>query len=160
MARVVTLIRSRFHPDGEEFCAQISTPRLVQTDVANVVRVRRADVEAFVEKTLRRIGVGIDHNRRIMNLAGTRANGSARVRNLRSCQGTRQREHERKSASHSWGLRQRLRTGGDCIAREEANKRHYSSAESACCTQLSNGWSVSITVLASVIASKRDFTSR
>ena len=34
------LVGLRIHPDGKEFRAQISAPRLVQTDMANILRIR------------------------------------------------------------------------------------------------------------------------
>ena len=58
--REVSLIGFGFDPDGKEFCAQISATRLVQTDVAYVVGISRADIEVFVEEALRRVSVRID----------------------------------------------------------------------------------------------------
>ena len=58
--REVALIGLRVDPDGEELRAQIAAPGFVEADVADVFGIGRADVEAFVEKALRRIGMGVD----------------------------------------------------------------------------------------------------
>ena len=60
-------------PDGEKFGAQISAAGFVEADVAGVFGIGRTDVEAFVEEALRGVGVGVDDDGRIVNLAGARA---------------------------------------------------------------------------------------
>ncbi len=56
----MALVRLWLNPYGEKFRTEISSPCFVETDVSDVVWVRRTDVEVLVEKTLWRVGVGID----------------------------------------------------------------------------------------------------
>ena len=74
--REMALVGLRINPDREELRAQISAPRLVEADVADVVGIGRADVESFVEKPLRRVGVGVHDQRGIVNLLRTGAHRS------------------------------------------------------------------------------------
>ena len=60
--------------------------------MAGILGIGRADVEAFVEKALRGVGVGVDDDGGIVNLAGARADdqvGSAgwSLRGLGECGG-------------------------------------------------------------------------
>jgi len=57
---IAALIRLGLNPDRKELRAQIPPPCFVQADVANVLRIRRADVKALVEKSLRRVGMRVD----------------------------------------------------------------------------------------------------
>ena len=65
---VIALVGLGIDPDGKEFRSQIAAPGFVETDVPDVVRVRRADVESLIEKALRGIGVRINDQGRVMNL--------------------------------------------------------------------------------------------
>src|SRR5262249_30302921 len=69
MAREMTLIGFRLDPDRKEFCAEISAARLVEADVANVVRIGRANIEALVKEALRGVGVRVDDQSGVVNLA-------------------------------------------------------------------------------------------
>ena len=75
--RVVPLIGLRFDPDRKEFRPKISPARLFEADMPNVVRIRRADVEALIEKSLRRIGVRVDYDGGIVDGPGFRADRSS-----------------------------------------------------------------------------------
>src|SRR5215469_9935519 len=72
------LVGCGIDPYGKELAAQISPAGLVQADVAFIVRISRADVEVFVEKTLRGIRVGIDDQSGVVNLVRPGANDSVR----------------------------------------------------------------------------------
>ncbi len=74
----VALIRVRVDPDGEKFCAQIAPPRLVEAEMSEVFGIGRTNIEAFVKKPLRSVGMGINDQRRIMNLPGSRADDNVR----------------------------------------------------------------------------------
>src|SRR5581483_11483685 len=68
--REVSLIGIRIDPNGEEFGPKISGAGFVEAQIAGVVGIAVSEIEVLVDKTLRRIGVGIHDNRRIMNGAG------------------------------------------------------------------------------------------
>ena len=104
----MSLIHLWIDPYGKEFRPKISTPGLVEADVADVIRIRGTDVEALVEKPLRRIGVRIDHDRGVLN--GTRLRADLRIAygrgglaRLSRSQRARQRGDKKGSNSHSWG---------------------------------------------------------
>ena len=69
VAGEVALVGLRLHPDGKELSAKIACLGFIEADVAVVLGVGRSDVEILVEKTLRRVGVGVDNQRRLVNLA-------------------------------------------------------------------------------------------
>src|ERR1700722_5923013 len=96
------LIGLWFHPDGKEFGAQISTPGFVEADVAEIFGIGRSNVETFVQKPLRRIGVGVDDEGGAVNLARSRADdhvrpGSRFFWSLRRSQSGDQYEDRKKS---------------------------------------------------------------
>ena len=62
----VALIGFRFDPDGKELSAQVSGASFVKADVAEIFGIGRTDIEVIVEKTLRRVSMCVDDNRRIM----------------------------------------------------------------------------------------------
>jgi len=62
----VALIGFRFDPDGKELSAQISGASFVKADVAEIFGIGRTDIEVIVEKTLWRVSMCVDDNRRIM----------------------------------------------------------------------------------------------
>ena len=66
---VVTGTGLRIHPDREKLGGQIAGPGLGEVDLSFGDRSHRAKVEIFVNKALRRVGVGINHNGRIVNAA-------------------------------------------------------------------------------------------
>src|SRR5262249_23540313 len=74
---VAALISLRLNPDREKIRAQGSAVCFVEADVCNVMRMGGADVEAFVQKTLRRVGVSVDDNRGIVDFLRGGADGSA-----------------------------------------------------------------------------------
>jgi len=69
----MSLVRLRINPDGKEFSAQIAGLGFVEADVADVVGIGAADVKAFIEKTLRRVGVRINDEGRIVYCLRSRA---------------------------------------------------------------------------------------
>src|SRR5262249_40866317 len=69
VSREMSLVRFRFYPDGKEFGAQIPGLRLIEADVPVVAGISRADVEPAIEEALRRIGMRIDDQRRLVNLS-------------------------------------------------------------------------------------------
>ena len=75
--REVVRVGARIDPDGEEFRAQVAGAGLVEADVADVCRIGAADIEVSVEKALRRVGMGIDDDGRIVNLLGFGGDGGA-----------------------------------------------------------------------------------
>jgi len=50
-------ISFRINPDGKELRAQVAAFGFVEADVADIVGIGRAEVEVFVEETLRGVGV-------------------------------------------------------------------------------------------------------
>ena len=85
---VAALIGLGLDPDREELRAEISALRLVEADVAEVVGIGRSDVEAFIEKTLRCIGVGVDDQRGVVDGARLGSDGNVggwRGRRLCGC---------------------------------------------------------------------------
>src|ERR1700733_15823953 len=99
VAGEVALICFRLAPDGEKFRAQVSGLRFVEADVAVVAGIGRTDVVVFVEEALGRVGVRVDDDGGILNLAGLGAD--------RLCwRGQAERENEgesqgRESINHS-----------------------------------------------------------
>ena len=71
----VALVGLGIYPDGKELGAQIAAAGFVEADVAHVVGIGRADVEAFVEKTLGRVGMGVDYDGGFLNGASLGADG-------------------------------------------------------------------------------------
>ncbi len=63
----VSLIGFRINPDGEKFRTQVASASFVEADVSDVGWVSRADVKIAVQKTLRSVGMCIDHDRRLLN---------------------------------------------------------------------------------------------
>src|ERR1017187_7531237 len=101
--RESSLVGLRVHPDGKKFRAQVSSPRLVEAKVAVVVGIRRADIEAFVKKPLRRIRVRVNDEGGIVNLSRTGADNhvglSRRLfRGLRRSKRSNQRQDENEPA--------------------------------------------------------------
>src|ERR1700722_13332615 len=77
----MALIGFRIDPDGKEFGAQVAALRFVEADVPDVVRIGRAKIKVFIEKTLWRIGVRVNYKRGVVNGARLRRNHYvARVR--------------------------------------------------------------------------------
>ena len=70
MLREMSLVGLRLYPDREEFRTQISRACLVETDLADVLRIRAAKVEVALQETLRRVGVRVDHNGGVVNREG------------------------------------------------------------------------------------------
>ena len=79
VAGEVALVGFRVHPDGEELGAEIAGLGLVEADVAGVFGIGRSDVVVFVEKALRRVGVRVDDDGGVVDLAGLGADGGLRV---------------------------------------------------------------------------------
>jgi hypothetical protein len=52
----------RLHPYGEKFGPEITGASLIESDLTLVVGIGVADIEAAIEKTLWRIGMGVDHD--------------------------------------------------------------------------------------------------
>ena len=100
--REVSLIRLRIDPDRKEFRAQISAPRFVEADVSSILRIGRSNVEAFVEKSLRRVGVGVDDDGGIVNGARLRANRFIGRGTLREREGTEEQGSEQELGWHSF----------------------------------------------------------
>src|SRR5689334_21969810 len=69
--RVLAFVR-RFDPDGEELRVEISGPRFIKADVAEILWVRVADVKAFINETLWRVGMRVDDQGRVVNLKSLR----------------------------------------------------------------------------------------
>jgi hypothetical protein len=67
MSGEVALVGLRFHPDGEELRAEIAAAGLIEADMPNVFGIGRSHVEAFVEKALGRVGMGVDNEGGIVN---------------------------------------------------------------------------------------------
>src|SRR5438477_7085914 len=78
-------------PDGKELATEIAGTRLIETDVADVFGIAVADIKILVQKTSRRVGMGIHNNRRVVNGASTRADGLAK--------GKRRRQHDDQGKS-------------------------------------------------------------
>ena len=72
---VVALVGFGIHPDGKELRAQIAGASFVEADVADVFRVGVADVEVFVEKALRRVGMSVHDDGRFVDGACLGAEG-------------------------------------------------------------------------------------
>src|SRR3954447_14024756 len=70
MLAVVALVRLRLNPDRKEFRPEVAATSLVEADVAVVVRICGTDIESFIEKALRSIGVSVNHESRIVDGAG------------------------------------------------------------------------------------------
>src|SRR5436190_1045767 len=74
MRREVALIRFRLYPDRKELSAQVARSYFVEADVAVIFGIGRANVEVLVEEALGRVGVCINYQRRLVNLARLGAN--------------------------------------------------------------------------------------
>ena len=70
VAGEVALVGFRFDPDGKELGAEIAGLGLVEADVAGVFGIGRSDVVVFVEKALRSIGMRVDDDGGVVDLAG------------------------------------------------------------------------------------------
>ena len=70
-------VGSGIHPDGKKLGPQISSSCLLQVNVAFAGRGDAFDIEIFIQEALRRIGVGIYYDRRIVNAARLRRNRRA-----------------------------------------------------------------------------------
>ena len=81
--RIVSLVRLRFHPDGEELRSQVSLFSRIQVELPAFERI--AQVELLIEEPLRRIRMRIDHNRRGVDLCGVLAGCRARFFCHRLC---------------------------------------------------------------------------
>ena len=66
------------NPDGKEFCPQISGLNLAEADLALVVGIGAADVEVAIQKPLWGIGMGVHHDRRLVQGPRVRADCGAR----------------------------------------------------------------------------------
>ena len=75
----VSLVGFRFHPDGKELGAEVSGLGFVEADVAGIFGIGRSDVVVFVEEALRGIGVRVDDDGGVVNLAGLGADSGLRV---------------------------------------------------------------------------------
>ena len=62
-------------PDGKELGAQIAGAGFVEADVADVFGIGIADIEVFVKKALRSVGVRVHDDGRVVNGASARADG-------------------------------------------------------------------------------------
>ena len=78
VAGEVALVSIGVYPDGEELRPQTAAAGFVEADVPRVIGIGRADVEAFVEKTLGRVGVGVDHDGGFLNRASLGADNDVR----------------------------------------------------------------------------------
>ena len=67
-ARELTLVGTGIDPDGEELGAEVSLLRGFKIPVAAVERIGK--VVVLVDKTLRRVGVGVDHDGGAFDLFG------------------------------------------------------------------------------------------
>ncbi len=80
----MALVGFRFHPDGKELGAEIAGLGLVKTEVAVILGIGRSDVEALVEEALRGIGMRVDDDGGVVDLArlgadlGLRADGKGK----------------------------------------------------------------------------------
>src|SRR5579859_3222378 len=63
----VMALELRLDPDGEKLGAQVTLLDLAQIDVSLIDRSVLADIKIFVEEALRRISVGIDDERGLVN---------------------------------------------------------------------------------------------
>ncbi len=79
VAGEMALVGFRLHPDGKELGAEIAGFRLVETDMALIFGIGRSDVVVFVEEALRGIGVRVDDDGRVVDLAGLLADRGLRV---------------------------------------------------------------------------------
>src|ERR1700721_1249082 len=103
----VALIGLGIDPDREEFRSEIPTLGLVEADVPNIVRIGGPDVEAFIQKTLRSVGMSVNHNGRFLNRARFRADGNVRTRltrRLDSGKATKRGTAEEEAILHSHHL--------------------------------------------------------
>ncbi len=85
MAGEVALIGFRLDPDGKELRPEVSGPGFVEADVALIFGIGRSDVEVFVEEALRGIGVRVNDDGGIVDLAGLLADGVLRVDGKGKC---------------------------------------------------------------------------
>ena len=58
--RILAFVKRGLHPDGKELRSQISLVDRLQVEIAAAQRI--AHVEVFIDKALRGVGVGIDHD--------------------------------------------------------------------------------------------------
>ena len=78
VAGEVALVSIGVDPDGKELRAEVAAAGFVEADVPRVIGIGRADVEVFVEKTLGRVGVGVDHDGGFLNRASLGADNDVR----------------------------------------------------------------------------------
>jgi len=101
----MALVGVWIHPDGKKLRAQVSAPCLVEADVANIFGIGRPEIEALVQKPLRRIGMRVDDERGIVNLLGSRADHDVRlgrfVWGLGCSKGRDKRKNQRKTEQES-----------------------------------------------------------
>ena len=77
---------------------EISGLGLVETDVARIVGIGRSDIVIFVEEALRRVGVRVDDDGGVVNLAGFGADRlCARGLSVGECEGKRECERNEHS---------------------------------------------------------------
>lgn len=74
----MALIGHGVDPDGEKLRPEIAATSLVEAEVTHIVRIGRADIEAFVEKSLRRVGMSVYDDDGLVNRAGASTDSRAR----------------------------------------------------------------------------------
>ena len=74
----MALIGFRVNPDGEKLRPEIAATSLVEAEVTHIVGIGRADIEAFVEKSLRRVGMSVYDDGGRVNRAGASTDSRAR----------------------------------------------------------------------------------
>src|SRR5215467_6217639 len=104
----VPLVGFWIDPDGKELGTKIAVACLVEADMADVVGIGRANVEAFVKKSLWRVSMRIDYQSGIVNgmCFGTDATVSRfRLCSLCCCERACQQSKGKQSDCHSHGPR-------------------------------------------------------
>src|SRR5260370_39857110 len=71
----MALIGFWLNPDGKEFGTQVTAASFIETDVPDVIRIGRADVEVLIEKALRGVGVGVDDDGGVVDGPGAGRDG-------------------------------------------------------------------------------------
>ena len=70
---IVRLVGLGLNPDGKELGAKITGSDFIQADMADIFRIAIADIEIFVEKTLRSVGVSVNNDRRLVDRLSARS---------------------------------------------------------------------------------------
>ena len=106
---VVAVEVTGLDPDGKEFGAEISLADFLQVDVALVPRGGGPDVESLIEKALRRIGVGVNHDGGIVEPTRLGRHRRAGVGHVLRAGGE---THRQRQQSQNYGNEESMVVGG------------------------------------------------